>query len=420
MGILSLFTRTKEVDYDTYLSLLQDKITARQSKLQQIRLRERRANALFITYGLALWVLYVALWYFGVVGGRYAAHGAAVEKVAGIAPMVLGPVVIVFTRRLVRHYYRRREAKEEMIIKSLLKKKQDKVEEIKKKTGYYSTRDLLEKYDEALRKNAGTRGSAPGTPVKQTGKQGTLPSSASTPARLATASGPSTPQAQGPAHVRSATTNSPSPAGINAVPFPSSPQQQQPFSPVAPQFPPSLPQSRSVMDKLADALLGVSPEEANPYNNKYALICSKCYAHNGLAMKDEFDFIQYRCPHCGHFNPRRKDPLLPSSSSNGPSDPAHPHRRVQSMHAPSPLQRSFAQFDSPSPEMQERRKQFAEQDDEEEQEEEDENEEVVLREGGEGTSARQASEQQPRRRGAAVRDRARDHDDDQDKMDTED
>jgi hypothetical protein len=40
----------------------------------------------------------------------------------------------------------------EMIIKSLLKKKQDKVEEIKKKTGYYSTRDLLEKYDEALRK----------------------------------------------------------------------------------------------------------------------------------------------------------------------------------------------------------------------------------------------------------------------------
>lgn len=38
-----------------------------------------------------------------------------------------------------------------MIIKSLLKKKQDKVEEIKKKTGYYSTRDLLEKYDEALK-----------------------------------------------------------------------------------------------------------------------------------------------------------------------------------------------------------------------------------------------------------------------------
>ncbi len=40
----------------------------------------------------------------------------------------------------------------EYTLKHLVKQKQDKVEEIKKKTGYYSTRDLLEKYDEALRK----------------------------------------------------------------------------------------------------------------------------------------------------------------------------------------------------------------------------------------------------------------------------
>lgn len=40
----------------------------------------------------------------------------------------------------------------EKTLKHLVKQKQDKVEEIKKKTGYYSTRDLLEKYDEALRK----------------------------------------------------------------------------------------------------------------------------------------------------------------------------------------------------------------------------------------------------------------------------
>ena len=116
---------------------------------------------------------------------------------------------------------------------------------------------------------------------------GNLPASASTPARLASASGPSTPQQ----HTRSATTNSPIQAG---VPFPSSPAQQQqlPFPPsTAPQLPPSLPQSRSVMDKLADALLGVSPEESNPYN-KYALICASCFAHNGLVPKDQFDFVR--------------------------------------------------------------------------------------------------------------------------------
>ncbi|GAA5966112.1 hypothetical protein JCM3765_002610 [Sporobolomyces pararoseus] len=418
MGFFSIFTRTKEVDYDTYLSLLQDKITARQSKLQQIRLRERRANALFITYGLALWVLYVALWYFGVVGNRSGCVSFSLLSIRGKswADVVVSLSSIVFTRRFVRWFYHRREAKEEMIIKSLLKKKQDKVEEIKKKTGYYSTRDLLEKYDEALRKNADARGSAPGTPVKQVGKQdGNLPSSVSTPARLAaSASGPSTPQAT---HARSATTNSP--VSLNSVPFPPSPQQQQglPQSPAQFPGPPqlqqaSLPQSRSVMDKLADALLGVSPEEANPYNHKYALICQKCFAHNGLVPKDEFDFVQYRCPHCGHFNPRRKDPLLPGGSSSS-EGPAHPHRRVQSLHAPSPLQRSFERFDSPSPEMQERRKGFDEDSEhEEDSEESEENEGVVLKEGGEGSTARN-EQQKPRRRGVnTVRE--------QDKMDTED
>lgn len=38
----------------------------------------------------------------------------------------------------------------------MLKKQQrDQVEELKKKTGYYSTRSLLEKYDEAIKKNVG-------------------------------------------------------------------------------------------------------------------------------------------------------------------------------------------------------------------------------------------------------------------------
>lgn len=37
----------------------------------------------------------------------------------------------------------------EKTVKELMKKRRDKVEEIKKKTNYYSTRDLIHKYDEA-------------------------------------------------------------------------------------------------------------------------------------------------------------------------------------------------------------------------------------------------------------------------------
>lgn len=58
-----------------------------------------------------------------------------------------------------------------------------------------------------------------------------------------------------------------------------------------PTMPPPTPHTRSIMDKVADALLGVSPEETNPYN-KYALICAKCFSHNGLCPKDEFEFVR--------------------------------------------------------------------------------------------------------------------------------
>ena len=38
-------------------------------------------------------------------------------------------------------------------LRELKKQQRDKVEELKKKTGYYSTRQILEKYDEVVKKN---------------------------------------------------------------------------------------------------------------------------------------------------------------------------------------------------------------------------------------------------------------------------
>ncbi|KAJ2400942.1 hypothetical protein GGI23_001713, partial [Coemansia sp. RSA 2559] len=57
--------------------------------------------------------------------------------------------------------------------------------------------------------------------------------------------------------------------------------------------------SRPWLDKLVDQLVGdVGSEE-----DKYALICRHCYAHNGLVLEEEIEDIQYTCPKCGNFNP---------------------------------------------------------------------------------------------------------------------
>lgn len=84
----SSFLQSSEPDYETLLSGLEQRIKARESHLLSIRLRERRANALFITYGLGAWIVYVALWWFGVVRAE-----AGVEKVVRGLPVAGGPVV---------------------------------------------------------------------------------------------------------------------------------------------------------------------------------------------------------------------------------------------------------------------------------------------------------------------------------------
>ncbi|BGP24437.1 hypothetical protein Rt10032_c03g1444 [Rhodotorula toruloides] len=332
----ALFSRPREPDYDSYLSKLQGQIAARQARLQQIRLRERRANALFITYGLGLWILYAVLWYFGIVG--VSGEEDWPTRAARGAPVVGGPVAIICTRRVSRWYFHRKQAKEEATLKTLNKQKQDKVEEIKKKTGYYTTRDLLEKYDEALKKGPGGAGSTPSTPAKQTAKPGTkatpqeapFPGSPATPARPGVPSGFATPQRQHPGQPGSSATPAMAAAAAQAQA-----QGQMAFPPM----PPPTPHTRSLMDKVADALLGVSPEETNPFN-KYALICARCHSHNGLCPKDEFDFVQYRCPRCGYFNPPRRDPSSASNASLATNDQVR-HRRVHSELAPSPLSATF-------------------------------------------------------------------------------
>ena len=60
-----------------------------------------------------------------------------------------------------------------------------------------------------------------------------------------------------------------------------------------------LPQNRGTMDRLMDYLVGDGPE------NRYALICQKCFSHNGMALKEEFEYL-------GEFRQEQIDCLHPN------------------------------------------------------------------------------------------------------------
>jgi len=265
--IRGLFTKKNDEDYGTILSNLANDIQQRQLKLSEIRLRERRSTLLTTLYALGAWVVYVGMWYSNSLPAMSNWTNPGVAKGMKILPVLFGPVLTLFIRRLVQIWYKRKGDAEEKTVQILTKERRDKVEEIKKKTNYYSTRDLIQRYDEP----------SPATPLR--------------PRVIPGQPLPITPQHQ----PFSNNINS------NGKATGANPALQAQLSPISSPFPVQ-PQRRQWYDRLADSILGDDdPNIASP-SSRYALICEKCFAHNGLVKESMWEETQYVCPKCNHLN----------------------------------------------------------------------------------------------------------------------
>jgi len=263
-----LFKKKHEEDYETILAELASDVQKRQTLLSEIRLRERRSTLLVTLYTLAAWTAYVSLWYMNILPSfldhRHGRSLAAEKAVKGI-PVVIGPIVILFIRRVVQIWYKKKGDAEEKGLQNAMRLRREKVEEIKKKTNFNSTRELLQRYED----------SPSSTPLRQ---RNTIQHQPSTPLKYPSNANP---QLQTPAQ----------PKALNAH-----------LSPVSPPFP-TEPPRKQWYDKLADAVLGDDEQPAGPPSSRYALICEKCFTHNGLVKESMWEDAQYVCPKCNHFNP---------------------------------------------------------------------------------------------------------------------
>ncbi|KAJ7283141.1 hypothetical protein C8J57DRAFT_1291352 [Mycena rebaudengoi] len=286
--LLRLFRGEKPPDdYETILATLAANIQKRQTLLSEIRLRERKATTLVTLYAIVAWLAYLAVWYFGFVAAPSGAHGRVrgVERALRALPVFIGPILILFIRRIVQIWYNRKGNAEEKTLQTLLKEQRSKVEEIKKKTNFYSTRDLLSRYD----------GSAPSSPQPQTPQKGR--------------------QSMG---------------GAQALQKPNAPS---PLAAPAPPPQPQVPAQRKWYDALADVLVGA--EDSGPASQKYALICEKCFTHNGLVPEIAYPDAQYKCPKCGHFNASARSKagrgaLVSPTSPTSPTSPMPMPQRAPS------------------------------------------------------------------------------------------
>ncbi|KAI0266251.1 hypothetical protein BC834DRAFT_876236 [Gloeopeniophorella convolvens] len=298
MGFLGWFRKKEPEDFGQVLAALARDIQKRETRLNEIRLRERRATLLVTLYTFAGWGVYVALWYAKLLPqmSKHRANSQVEKAIKGL-PAIVGPIIILFTRRIVQFWYNRKGNAEEKSLEELKIERRNKVEEYKKKTNYYETRDLLERYEDGPAKTPARPGNGLSPRIQ--------PQVPLTPQQRQLAAPPNTP----------ANPRTPISPGL---------QRQLAATPLQPLPPPR----KLWYDKLADALLGDDESSVNPAASRYALICQKCFTHNGLAKEDMWEDAQYVCPKCGHFNPsarsQRKNPQPQSNRS--PASPQTPAR----------------------------------------------------------------------------------------------
>ncbi|BEI85274.1 hypothetical protein CcaverHIS002_0506750 [Cutaneotrichosporon cavernicola] len=301
MGLFSWFSRSKSTDYETVLAQLATEINEAKQNLSEIRLRQRRFTLALNAYGVGLWAVILGLWYWGrlpwgLVG--WDAEGTEARVAGGLAVGV-APVVIWLLNRALSWVFIRKRTSEETHLRLLLSKQRNQVEEIKKATNFDTTRKLIEQYED----------SPMGTPQRTPQRGPQTPQQSSQPGT------PRTPQGQvSPAQPARPQTPVPIPPGLTPEQAAVLQMQMQAITPVLPT------PEKKWYDRLADTILGDDPAQAA--QSKYALVCDKCFRHNGLiGSKQEWERMQWICPRCNHLN---RAPLSRMAAEDDATPPPPP------------------------------------------------------------------------------------------------
>ncbi|KAF9348876.1 hypothetical protein BGX26_012755, partial [Mortierella sp. AD094] len=310
---------SNDSDYEKILSDLDSNIRKAEMRLSAINVRERRLSSLWLIYSVLAWIGYIAVFAL-YLHPQYV--DAPQPWAFALAPIAIGlPATHLTLRRiymgrsLITVWYKRAKTNEESQLSLLRADQRLKVEELKKKTAYYSTKTLLERYDPSSKPNG----------LRQTGPDGRpIPNAQNGQSKLQQPNmmdpGLRQRQGLGVTNAQGIPVGQGHPAGLSSgVQHPGQGPQNGPrgpqghYGPQQPHFnsgqhnngrpnqygPPNT--ERHWYDKIVDVIVG----DEGP-DTKYALICGQCYAHNGLALPQEIEDIQYVCPKCNFFNPSRR------------------------------------------------------------------------------------------------------------------
>ncbi|CAH1400147.1 unnamed protein product [Nezara viridula] len=297
--ILSRFRRKKSAD--EILEEIQNDIQVLESDRNQVLQRQNYVVGRLIIYSVLLYVLAAALFYFCFF------PASLTDRIFYMIPLLMFPLLIVLLKKFITWYYKREIIHNKDKLSDLKAKKKKILEDVMNTETYKVAKEILEKYAPEQLKKSGPEPTVKPLSSSVTNLKVPVPKDSKI-----IPPGPPPPQQQLQVAKLPALPTS-QPSGFSPVhqktvaPMilqrrQSSPQRLS-LSERSPQrllVRPIIPRERNWIDRLIESIVGDGP------SNRYALICKNCSSHNGMALREEFEYLAFRCAYCGFPNPSHK------------------------------------------------------------------------------------------------------------------
>lgn len=234
-------------------------------------------------------------------------------------PFLIVPLLVWLLRKLLIKIFSRRTEKNNEKLEDLKAEKRKILEEVMETETYKNAKMILERFDPDSKKNIELESTPvapqitpkPGQELRHRNVISKTPPVVVNPASEAAYRPPLASRPTYPGRSSHSAPGGPPERSLSAI----AAQQSLMRKPVTPGTPvpgvgmhppgpplarPVIPKERGAMDRVIEYLVGDGPQ------NRYALICQQCLSHNGMALKEEFEYIAFRCAYCYFLNPARK------------------------------------------------------------------------------------------------------------------
>lgn len=307
------FSRKVQKSSKEILEELEKQINSKTRSRQRNQQYERSFVSYLLLLSFVIYLIGVGVLYL------YFRPSSWAEWLVYLMPLIFFPIVVYAIKKLLNLYFSHRKTIFDQELATLGEEKRRVLNEVMEKETYKTAIELLQQYEPTHPSLQHTPQQVPSQQTRQQTRHNRSEARRRVPQQQTPHPAMLHPVAP-PATVPAAAPTSPLPTPVRPAEPPATPQSNtpQPFIPPgmclgAPPGPPTpcpiLPRDRSKVDKVVEYLVGDGP------NNRYALICQKCHSHNGMALRDEFEYISFRCAYCFHLHlAKKKRPSLATAS----------------------------------------------------------------------------------------------------------